>query len=484
MAADNDLDKKADTDIANMCAADLELSGINLVIQHDPSRENIPTSRFRIERHNKVDQEFLGETNCGDPKVLKGFLECGMKRYPARRTITIIWSHGTGAEDNDVFETVPEAFWDILTRLYTKMSVLSDDIRPSNRVSDTPPYEGSEPAAHISALSTHPENTVQVIHPHDNSQPARMQTAGIHKDHQSSANRLHGGAAKLSVGPLAICPDHHLPLGSCPDHGGKTHDYLTNKELGEALTIPGKKIDILVFDACLMNMVEVVYEIRDHTGMIIGSEATIPAEGLPLVPILKCLDSNPNEDNTALAKKIAELYKDAISGSFRKALLKPSDCAYTLSAVRTDTLESVAAGIDAFAEALIKSLDKCYDPLQGILHDVQKFGEVWQNTTMDYIDLSHFVSLCSDKLPPEADIKSPADNLLKLLDETVVCNLSMDSSGQQIDKPSARGLSIYFPPVPPDSDILDPYRELEFNKQHQGWLNMINAYVMRQKMPD
>ena len=57
--------------------------------------------------------------------------------------------------------------------------------------------------------------------------------------------------------------------------------------LEEANKILGKKIDVLCFDACLMQMVEVAYAAKDHVNYMVGSEETEPGKGAPYNDILK-----------------------------------------------------------------------------------------------------------------------------------------------------------------------------------------------------
>ena len=382
MAADNDLTKAAEGDKMEMSLPDLS-PDINVVIQYDPGKahlfdffENKPTTRFKITDHQLVQCKELGETNTGDPSVLKDFLEWGMKRFEAKRSIVILWSHGCGVKDLDIYQSVFQAL----------------------SASLTPPRE---------------EGRVLI---------------------------------------KSICPDD------------KSRDALTISELGEALAVPGKKIDILIFDACLMNMFEVVYQVRDCTDMVIGSEATIPTEGLPYKPILDFIGAHPDAGNDALA--------DIIVTSFKESFPEPKDL-ITLSAIRTSSLENTSACLDEFAKTLCESLTEIRMPLWKIQDEIQKFGEVWQHKKQDYIDLYQFVSLCRDRLPQE-DIRKSAESLLTHLDEIMVCCISEICQDKQKDNPGANGISIYFPwQRPPENIEFKLYRRLDFSIRHPHWLKLI-----------
>jgi hypothetical protein len=42
-----------------------------------------------------------------------------------------------------------------------------------------------------------------------------------------------------------------------------SRDFLDNLELKSALAIPEQKFDIIAFDACLMSMFEIIYQVKD-----------------------------------------------------------------------------------------------------------------------------------------------------------------------------------------------------------------------------
>src|SRR5205085_910475 len=101
----------------------------------------------------------------------------------------------------------------------------------------------------------------------------------------------------------------HLERAIAIDVGSQ--DYLDNQELRAAVAsaMPAKgKFDILACDACLMNMVEVAYEMRDTAGLLVGSEETEPGAGWPYKAILAGLAKRPEMAPTELAKLIVDEY--------------------------------------------------------------------------------------------------------------------------------------------------------------------------------
>ncbi len=45
----------------------------------------------------------LGETNTGDPLVAIDFFRWAIEQYPAERLLGVIWNHGSGIDDTDVY---------------------------------------------------------------------------------------------------------------------------------------------------------------------------------------------------------------------------------------------------------------------------------------------------------------------------------------------------------------------------------------------
>lgn len=67
--------------------------------------------------------------------------------------------------------------------------------------------------------------------------------------------------------------------------------------------------DYILFDACFMQSIEVVYELRQHTDYFIGSPAEIPAPGAPYQVVVPALFTK-NEAGLAVARSYYEYYND------------------------------------------------------------------------------------------------------------------------------------------------------------------------------
>ncbi|MFA4848457.1 MAG: clostripain-related cysteine peptidase [Methanoregula sp.] len=234
-----------------------------------------------------------------------------------------------------------------------------------------------------------------------------------------------------------------------------SRDFLDNFELKSALAIPKQKLDIIAFDACLMNMFEIIYQIKDITEIIIGSEETEPSAGWPYQPILNYMSSNQDVNNGELAKKIVTLYKESYPATGHNI---------TQSATRTDSFEKAAKGLDVFAAILTEALKTIKPTIIDILTSMQRFGE------RDYIDLYDFVLLCQKNITQKS-ITDSAACLLTLLDEKIIINII---GGEDVK--NAHGISVYFPLGNPKHDVLDMYRKLDFILKYPNWLRLITTY--------
>ena len=206
-----------------------------------------------------------------------------------------------------------------------------------------------------------------------------------------------------------------------------TGNYITTPQLGtahrEIKKILGKNLDILSMDACLMQMMEVAYEIHDTCDFIVASEELEPGHGYPYDSLLSGL--KPGTSAEAFCRHWVPDFMAAYSGG----VYGNEDC--TLSAINCAKLPGLKDAIDGFAKT---SMAGSFAPqFTQALNKVQKF---------DYrtnIDFWHLVKL----LRPA--INNPEmQNALKKLDtalaQTVIAN---GNTGGSLG--NSLGLAIYFP---------------------------------------
>jgi hypothetical protein len=218
-------------------------------------------------------------------------------------------------------------------------------------------------------------------------------------------------------------PDPDIGRGVCWDDtsGG---DYLTLQETEQALI--GKYVDLLGYDACLMHMVEVVYQVMANAGVSVGSEEVEPWDGWPYDTILADLTGTPTMSEYGLGTVIVDRYMDSYGYTGSE----------TQSAMDNLVLPNLVAAVDNLAQALITEINA------GNLAQVQQARNATaeMNWAHDYIDLYHFAEMIQTYVPG-ATAEAQA-----VMDEV---SWSMyEAHGSFV--PNDHGLSIYYPRVKDD----------------------------------
>jgi len=208
----------------------------------------------------------------------------------------------------------------------------------------------------------------------------------------------------------AGAPLIHLPLPEDPyahlvKSFGEDEEYDSEMdivEMGDVLS--GQQLDYVIFDCCLMGGAEVAYQIRDDCDYIVASQAEILANGFPYDDLIGTLFA----DGMSV--------KDRMVSAAREYYEYYADQSATISVIRTDALEPLAASVKAVMDAGGREKTKVI-PInnQGeidtaLVQRYFRFARHWFYDLDDYIgtitedsDLySTFVSSLSDAVPYKA----------------------------------------------------------------------------------
>ena len=221
----------------------------------------------------------------------------------------------------------------------------------------------------------------------------------------------------------------------------------------------GKKLDVLGFDACLMQMIEVAYAVKDHVGYLVGSEETEPGEGWCSDDIGKAFKKgmNPKEVASMIVDEYASSY-DGGSAGYSSTTQSALDCA---------EIDGLADAINGICKA---SLSADYSAqFKNALNSVQKF---YYRTN---IDLGHFAELTKRTIKDEA-YQTAVNKLEKALDKVIVRN---GLSGYNTK--NAKGLAIYFPTS--SYSFSSQYKYLDFAKDTM-WEKMVKDYYVKSTAKD
>jgi hypothetical protein len=106
LAGDNNLDANGVIDLIEMKKAGTT-ADINVIAQFDRAGAGLPTTRYLLKKGTTlmadVVDDSLGETNTGKPEFLYDFVKWGASNYQAEHYLLILWNHGQGWDDTDIF---------------------------------------------------------------------------------------------------------------------------------------------------------------------------------------------------------------------------------------------------------------------------------------------------------------------------------------------------------------------------------------------
>ncbi len=260
---------------------------------------------------------------------------------------------------------------------------------------------------------------------------------------EDAKSRAAGPAGNRPRRPLFrhAFPQAHRSICYDDTSGG---DALDNRELRVVLAgicaLLGRKIDLLGMDACLMNMVEVAYQLRDSVQVIVGSEIEEPFDGWPYAEILSRLIARPRQDAAAFSRWIVKSYLASYKGKGETV---------TQSALDLSRIADAVTKIGAFAGTLIAALET----------DAKSIAAAWKKSPRfyddNYIDLLCFAK--NLRRSPVSDLRASVDALIAALKPGKGrAILSQGKIGREVR--GTGGLSIYFP-----ADRINPaYRTLDF----------------------
>lgn len=135
--------------------------------------------------------------------------------------------------------------------------------------------------------------------------------------------------------------------------------------------------DFVFFDACFMQCIEVAYELRHVTDLVVGSPAEVPGDGAPYRTILRML-CNPQPDIAGALQAYSDYYGRGPGYSTYRGV--------ELSALATDNLEQLA-------DATYKHVQKLYSGHQRPETDgVQRYCPDDRNYFYtEYFDMQHLL---------------------------------------------------------------------------------------------
>ena len=190
-------------------------------------------------------------------------------------------------------------------------------------------------------------------------------------------------------------------------------------------------LTMIGFDACLMGMFEIAYELKDQAEMIHGSEAYEPLEGWTYNHLLYKL--NQQTTNSELAHHIVNDYIE----SYRNGSVYTS-YSVTAAVVDTSKLEGVWDKLEDFSGQINSVLPVYRDQVSYSRDQTQRYDQ-----NPDYRDLYDLTVNVENRIPVSDTIKSSKE-LQDAINDAVIAEDHWQKPGK-LPVERAHGLTIYFP---------------------------------------
>ncbi len=404
MAADNNLEEASIVDI-NEIEKYGSTENVNFVAQIDrnggysknSSEKWSGTRRYYITKDKSKKTlgspmlEDLGDVDSASPKTLTEFVAWAKDNFPARKYALILWNHGSG---------------------WKEVSAGLEE----NDVEEGRGYE--------IGISTSMEAQKQSI----KNAPMSFSFSGNFNQPVKPAKKSSQKATPIKAPKISY---------------NISYDYTSNtsmdiptlaETLKEVVNILGQPIEMLGFDACLMQMAEVGWASYPYAKCQVGSPDLEPERGWAYEEFVSALVKQPDLDGLSLAKLVTQAYAKSYSNGYQ------GNTAVAMSVMDFSKAEKFKTDLNRFCSTVIKNISR----------DIDKIEELRKKSLMysynDYIDLGHFLTLVAKDSSVSSETKSAALALLKTMcgnkgEGGFIARVA--SYGDKFKE--TRGMSIFFP---------------------------------------
>jgi len=245
----------------------------------------------------------------------------------------------------------------------------------------------------------------------------------------------------------------YLPKDICWDETSGD-DALTIPEVEQALNRSGVYFDLLAMDACLMGMLEVAYEVRNHTEIFVASEDNVPGEGFNYHHFLENLVTSPNMGPDSLARAMIDSYISHY----------PFGTTLTLASVNSMQLSALANEVNNLAMTIMQDNRTSKEVYRNIItRETICFSDV------DFIDLGDFaLKLIGHPQILSSQVKYSAQQVLNQVSNAVLYSKNQGNNSYWTLN-NAQGISIYLPIY---TKYVEKYQNLQFAK-NTNWDDLI-----------
>ncbi|MBI5595453.1 MAG: hypothetical protein HY928_05120 [Elusimicrobia bacterium] len=199
-------------------------------------------------------------------------------------------------------------------------------------------------------------------------------------------------------------------------------NHISTTEMAQALAAMGG-VDIYASDACLMQMAEVAYEIRNHAQVILGSEDNEPAVGWNYARYLGPLAADPSMSPAALGRAYTTAFQDSY------ALLGRTT---TISSLDAGTFRDFIPVLDDWTAAMRRADEK------SVVLSARRGVQSYSNT--DNVDLVDFINRVNEQTRDEG-VRTSGTALSSFISGRMVT--SNATNGSRVA--GSTGLAVYLP---------------------------------------
>jgi alpha-tubulin suppressor-like RCC1 family protein len=250
------------------------------------------------------------------------------------------------------------------------------------------------------------------------------------------------------------------------------------------------KFDVIHFDACLMALYEMAYQIKDFANYMIASQ-NLTAAFYPYDDYARVVIDDPGIAPAALAKRIAEIY-------FNHDYMRLNAQPRTISVLNLGQIDSVTGALSSLVDAAVAPgrMEAIGQQVASARNEVQVFdaspdfssaSPAYFTLTKEdeYVDLRHLAQLLRDQ-SGAPDVAAAAGTLYNVLapgdSGFVVINAWQSGvdrlvSGQEWLLDNSNGVSIFFP-YAPGVFAYDRYmnNQLFTSTQATNWTQFLQRY--------
>jgi putative component of membrane protein insertase Oxa1/YidC/SpoIIIJ protein YidD len=232
---------------------------------------------------------------------------------------------------------------------------------------------------------------------------------------------------------------------------------LSAREMRQALE--GRKLDVIAFDSCAMQQLEVAYELKDVAKVVTGSEEDVFAIDFPYAKIVQDLQSAPGSiDAAGAGRNLVEAHR----AEARRGMQ---------SAVDSAKLEHAASAIHALVDTIKRErLDRSV-LYTCMLRTSSMEPQESMRLAFNFRDIRGFLEhLASDPEVTSEAIREAARKAEAAVGAAVIDNAISEGKKRLKD---GRGLTALIPWKPLSPGLREGYEKLAFNRD-SAWTDLID----------